>query len=365
MAILKRIVFTVTNDLTYDRRMLRICTTLANNHFQVVLVGRKLTNSLPLKTENFQQIRLKCVFNKGKLFYLEYNIRLFFFLLFSKADIFSSVDLDTIIPVYYASLLKGTKRVFDAHEYFEEVPEVTHRKTIKKIWKNIARFYIPKFHQHYTVGEALANIFQKQYATDFSVIKNVPNLIEQPNNNEGKYLLYQGALNEGRGLEQLIEAMRHINMPLKIAGEGDLSFQLRKLVTEKNLQHKIEFLGFVAPDKLNALTEQAYIGLNLLENKGESYFYSLANKYFDYIQAEIPIITMAFPEYQNINNQFEVALLIEDLNITSILNAIEKLLLDKSLYLKLKLQCREAKLLFNWQQEQLKLIAIYQSIATP
>jgi glycosyltransferase involved in cell wall biosynthesis len=189
----------------------------------------------------------------------------------------------------------------------------------------------------------------------------VPTYIAEENNSEGKYLLYQGALNEGRGLEQLIEAMHHIEMPLKIAGEGDLSALLRFLVDEKNLQHKIEFLGFVKPENLSALTANAFLGFNLLENKGKSYYYSLANKFFDYIQAEVPSINMNFPEYAAINKQYEVSILLKELTTPEIINAVNKLQTDKSLYRHLRQQCRLAKKEFNWQQEEKKLLEIYRA----
>ena len=67
----KRIIFTVINDLTYDQRMIRICTSLVRENYEVLLVGRKLKKSIPLQNQPFQQIRLNCFFEKGKFFYLE------------------------------------------------------------------------------------------------------------------------------------------------------------------------------------------------------------------------------------------------------------------------------------------------------
>jgi glycosyltransferase involved in cell wall biosynthesis len=139
------------------------------------------------------------------------------------------------------------------------------------------------------------------------------------------------------------------------------SNSLRLLVDEKNLQHKIEFLGFVKPGNLAALTQNAFVGLNLLENRGKSYYYSLANKFFDYIQAEVPSINMHFPEYAAINKQYEVSILLNELTATEIVNAVNKLQTDKNLYSYLRQQCRLAKKEFNWQQEEQKLLEIYRS----
>ena len=80
----KIIYFTVTNDLSYDQRMQKICGSLAQAGYKTTLVGRKLKSSQPLTQRAFQQKRISCIFNKGKLFYAEYNFRLFFYLLLKR-----------------------------------------------------------------------------------------------------------------------------------------------------------------------------------------------------------------------------------------------------------------------------------------
>ena len=75
----KKIVCTVTNDLNFDQRMIRICSSLQQGGYAVTLVGRVRENSQSLQQRIFQQKRLYCFFQKGKFFYAEYNIRLFFF----------------------------------------------------------------------------------------------------------------------------------------------------------------------------------------------------------------------------------------------------------------------------------------------
>src|SRR5215467_4706198 len=112
--------------------MNRICSSLATRGFDVVLVGRGLKHSLPLKQESYQQKRIRCWKNKGKLFYFEYNLRLFFFLLFKKMDGICAIDLDTISPCLAISKLKKIPRIYDAHEFFTGLKEVVTRPAIKK-----------------------------------------------------------------------------------------------------------------------------------------------------------------------------------------------------------------------------------------
>lgn len=364
------IICTVTNDLTYDQRMIRICTSLSKAGYEVHLVGRTKTDSKPLTTMPFQQKRLACWFQKGKLFYIEYQIRLFFYLCFKRFDVLCAIDLDSILPVYYVSRMKRKKCVYDAHEYYTESPEIVHRPRIKKIWEAVARHTIPNIKHAYTVCESIAGLLEQRYGTPFETIRNVPfrktkiePILKENKASKKHILLYQGMLNEGRGLEQMIAAMPHLEEAvLWLVGEGDVSQQLRQLVKDKQLEHRVKFWGYQRPKDLKHITAQATIGLNLLENKGLSYYYSLANKAFDYIQAEIPSINMNFPEYQRINQSHEVFVLLENLETAHIVQQIQELLNDTSFYKKLVKNCKTAKEIYIWEKEEQKLLDFYKKI---
>jgi len=365
-----RIIFTVINDLTYDQRMHRICNSLSENGYDVLLVGRKLKSSIPLQQEKFRQRRMKLIFTKGKLFYLEYNIRLFFFLLFKKFDIVCGIDLDTILPCYFVSKIKNKKCAYDAHEIFSEVPEVVRRPSVQKFWKRVEKFSVSGIFNCYTVSESVAEYFFQRYGRKFDVIRNFP--LNEPTpipSKEGNLhpgqeslILYQGAINEGRGLEAMIEAMKDISAKFILAGDGDLTSVLMKRVNELQLNEKIIFTGKKQADELREITRKATLGINLLENKGLNYFYSLANKFFDYVQPGVPQITMNFPEYKNMNAEFEVALLIDDLKTETIVSAVNRLVQEKDFYFRLRENCLRARELWNWQKEEPKLLSFYRQL---
>ncbi len=357
----KRIIFTVTNDLSFDQRMHRICTTLAESGLEVLLVGRKRKNSIPLETKLFKQKRLKCFFEKGKLFYVEYNLRLLLFLLFLKCDAISSVDLDTLPACTFACKIRSKKLVFDAHEYFTEVPEVTNRKITKFIWSVVARTHTPQANLAYTVSKSLADIFSAKYKIPFSVIRNVPELQHINTSTHKHFILYQGDLNEGRGLEEAIMAMHHINRELVIAGDGLLRNKLEQLVKEQQLENKVRFTGYLNATELAKLTQQAWLGLNVLQNAGLSYYYSLANKFFNYIQAGVPQLCAPFPEYQNILAEYKVALPCE-CKTSTIIGAVQLLEHNAELYNEMKTACNRAAQVFNWQTEKEILIEHYQTL---
>jgi glycosyltransferase involved in cell wall biosynthesis len=363
--VLKRIYFTVTNDLVYDQRMHRICHSLAENGYQVTLVGRKLANSLPLVQKKYEQKRIRCWFNKKKWFYAEYNTRLFFFLLFKNMDAICAIDLDTILPCLRVSRWKKIPRVYDAHELFTEMKEVITRPTIQRIWMRIEKKTVPKFQWGYTVSESIAEEFNRRYGVGYKTIRNVPALqrleTAAPAPKE-KFILYQGAVNEARGLEWLVPAMQWVNARLVICGDGNFMPSLKKLIADHRLEDKIELKGMLPPAELNKVAAQAYIGVAVPEKQGLNQWLALPNKLFDYIHAELPQVTVDYPEYQRINNQFEVAVLLHDISPQRIAEALNNLLSDDVLYERLKANCRKAKSVFNWQQEEKKLLAFYQSV---
>ncbi|MEO5675065.1 MAG: glycosyltransferase [Chitinophagales bacterium] len=360
------VIFTVVNDLTYDQRMHRICNSLARNGYDVLLIGRKLKSSIPLHPEIFMQKRLHSIFTRGKLFYIEYNLRLFFLLLTKKFHIVCGIDLDTILPCYFISVMRNKTCVYDAHELFPEVPEVVRRPAIQSLWRSVEKFSILRIKNCYTVSQSIADHFEKNYKRKFEVIRNMPVKTDEGLRKEihlnPPVVLYQGTLNEGRGIEQMIDVMQYLDCRLILAGEGDLAASLIKTGERLKLEQKIIFAGMKTAAELRELTLQSTVGINLLENTGLSYYYSLANKFFDYAMAGIPQITMNFPEYRILNKQFEVAILIDDLKTETLLRAIHQLMDEKDFYIRLRENCLRAREEWNWQKEEIKLLSFYHGL---
>lgn len=357
-----RILFTVSNDLTYDQRMQRICGSLAQAGFEVSIAGRILPESQPLGPCTYRRCRLNCVFRKGPLFYAALNLRLFFWLLFRRADIISAVDLDTLPAAWLAARLRRLPCMYDAHEYFPEVPELQGRPRVRKFWRTLEAFLVPRVTAAYTVSDSIAGELGARYGVTFHCIRNLPEYREgEAAPRTPHYIIYQGALNAGRGLEELLAVMGQTGLQLWLAGEGDLSLPLRELAA-RQAPGQVRFLGRLAPESLPEVTEGALFGVNLLRPAGMSYRYSLSNKFFDYIMAGIPQLCTGFDEYRRINDQYEVALLLDDLEPGTLLGAIDRLQSDGELRRRLVENCRKARKELNWQRESKKLIALYESL---
>lgn len=360
----KKIICTVITDPNYDQRMQRICTALTESGYDVLLLGRSLPHSTTLVERPYTQKRMNLLFKTSMLFYAEYNIRLFFFLLFARFDLICSIDLDSILPGWIVSRLKNKVFVHDAHELFSEMPELDENKLAKNTWTTIEQAIFPKMRYAYTESEGYQAIYKEKYPnTDFAVIRNVPFYYETNRQiGDGEYILYQGALNVGRGLESAILAMHNIDYKLVLAGEGELSNDLRALVKKEQLEHKVEFLGMITPNELREVTNKAKIGINLLTPTNRHYQLSFPNKLFDYMMAELPQISMNFQYYQEIIGSETIGILIDDLEVATIEAAIKKLLNDEELYQRAISSCNTLKEIHNWDREKTKLYNFYENI---
>lgn len=343
--------------------MIRICTSLQQAGYDVLLAGRAHRKSKPLEPKIFRQHRIRIRPESGKLMYLVFWLRMFFYLLFQKADAFCATDLDTILPVYFASRLRGIKRVYDAHELFTELQEIVTRPREKKIWDGIERFTLPRFPVGYTIGECYAEVFRQRYGVQYAVVRNATILrpFTVPEKKE-RYILYQGAVNVGRCFEFLIPAMQAVDMPLIVCGEGNFYAQARSLSRELGLEHKIRFMGFVPPAQLRAYTEQAWAGLTLFEATGPSNRLSMANRYFDYMHSGVPQLAMAYPEYEKVNARFELACLIDEPTPEKIAAGLNKLVHDEAYHLRLQRNALAAREVYCWQEEEKRLLDVYRDL---
>jgi glycosyltransferase involved in cell wall biosynthesis len=363
-----RIVLSVTNDLVTDQRVHRIATTLTNQGADLTLVGRRFPNSM-LVNRRYHVHRMKLLFIKGAAFYAEYNIRLFLYLLFCRADIFVANDLDTLPANYLVSLLRRKTLVYDSHEFFTEVPELIGRVTVKNVWIKIEQHLLPKIIHSYTVCQSIADAYAQRYGIRMNVVRNVP--VKQTEKAEKKrfsglpaspFVIYQGAINKGRGLEHLIDAFEYIdNLACVIIGNGDIFPALKERIERKGLENKVLLLGKVPFYELVDITPHAVLGVSIEENLGMNYYYALPNKLFDYIQAKIPVLVSDFPEMSKIISTYRIGEVLhshypKDLaaQIITMTRKENVTLWKKNLYKAAEELC--------WEKEEEKLLAIYENL---
>ena len=357
--------------MSTDKRVHRTCTTLTKLGFDVLLVGRKQIKSLPLESREYNTERMSLLFEKGFLFYAEYNFRLFLFLLFKKCDLLVSNDLDTLLPNFLVKKFRRKNIVYDSHEYFVGVPELEGRPFVKNTWHKLERWIFPKLNDIITVNDSIAKLYKDEYNKDLTVVRNIPSFQKQNEFkskkelgiDENKFIiLMQGSgINIDRGAEEAVLAMKFINNAiLYIIGDGDVIDILKIMVKENQLEQKVIFIPKQPMDKLLQYTVHADIGLTLDKDTNINYRFSLPNKLFDYIHAGVPVIASSLVEVKKIIKQYDVGEIIENHNPEHIADKVNQLIVDNARMKILKENCIIAAKSLNWEIEEKNLINVFE-----
>ena len=358
----KKVFLSVTNDLVADARVHKVATSLLSKGFDVTLIGRRMKNSLALGSRAYPTKRFSLLFEKGLFFYAEFNIRLFFYLLFKKANLLVANDLDTLLPNFIVSKIKGAELYYDTHEYFTGVPELSSRKGVRAFWEMLEVMLFPRLKHVYTVNESIAQLYQKKYKVPVHVVRNVPHAMPRSETvvKRESILLYQGAVNMDRGLEEMIDAMAYVdNATLLIVGDGDVLQQLKDRADALHLTGKIHFTGKIPFEALGPYTESATIGLCIEKDSNINYKLCLPNKLFDYIQAGIPVLAAPLVEIKKIIDFYDVGTYIGQRDPIQLGKFVNTLLKDKMQLERWRQNALKAARELNWQEEEQKLFAIY------
>ncbi len=363
----KRIIFAVSNDLVGDQRVDRAASTLQQQGGRVLLVGRKLPGSQQVSGRKYTVHRMKLLFRKGAFFYACFNIRLFCFLLFRKADLLVANDLDTLPACYCAARIKHKPLVYDSHEYFTEVPELQGRNFTRSIWTGIEKRILPGLKYSSTVSTSIADAYFSKYGIEMELIRNLPygqrREARRPDLLDcgpKRIIIYQGALNVGRGLETIITAMQYLDaFQLQLFGQGDIADDLHALTHNLKLGDRVEFMGRLPFDKLKSYTRQASLGISLEEDIGLNYRYALPNKLFDYIQAGIPVLVSDLPEMRRIVEDYGIGQVVDSPDPELLAAQIRKMMESEEWRMEWKTNLRKAASELCWEKEQDKVLDLY------
>lgn len=350
----KRIIMTVTNNLEADQRVHRVASYFHENGWEVLVVGSRQKECHDYR-QPYETLRLPVFFKKGPLFYAEFNVRLFFYLLGRKAERIWANDTDTLLAGYWASRLTHTRLTVDLHELFPEVPEVADRRFVKLCWTKLEDWILPHVKECYTVCQSIADYYHHRYGLSVKVLRNVP-FKRDYEGRTGKFdfqgkrvILYQGAVNEGRGIEWIMDAMPYVdNAVFVVIGKGDLYDELRAKCERDGLNDRVKFLGHLPFSELSAYTNDSDLGVCLLKEKGLSYYYALPNRVFDFMQAHVPLLATDFPEISRVLNEAHTGRVISDYEPHRLADVINEMLgtpVDHEVFTK-------AAEHYNWESER-------------
>ena len=299
----------------------------------------------------------------------------------SSADIYHAHDLNVLMPAVITAKKKDAKVVYDSHELF--VDRNTKESRLKRLgWILLESQLIKHVQAVITVSDSIAKALAERYHIDLpTVVRNVQKYTPFENSDNLRNLpelagypsqiciaIYAGRITRGRGLEKLIDASQYLkNVVIVMIGGGNNTYRERimRSIHKLDVEDKVLVLSPVSPDLINEYLCSADIGLLTTENLCLSYYYGAPNKLFHYLMAGLPVIISNQPEKRKIVEKYDVGQVIEKDTPEDIAGLIQRLA-DDSVYRKeLSKNCLAAAKILNWDNEEKKLLHLYQRIIDP
>jgi glycosyltransferase involved in cell wall biosynthesis len=332
--------------------------------YEVLLIGRKSKNTFLLKELHYKVFRFANLFRRGPLMYLVFNIQLFFYLLFKNTDVLWANDLDTLLPNFIISRLKNIKLVYDSHEYFTLS---VYKKTSRKIWEKLERFLFPRLKNIITVNNSIKKVYEEKYQVPLTVIRNVPYKIIHNSNAkkvvlpaDKKILIMQGiGLNENRGAEEAVLTMQFLpdDFNLYFIGIGTVLDKLKLMVRNLNLSAKVTFIDMLPYSQMMEYTKQCFMGLTFEKiDVTDHHRFALPNKFFDYINAGIPVLSSKATEIKLLIEKYQIGTFIDNFEPSEIAAKIIEIQKNKEIYNLWRHNITAASEELNWENEEKILI---------
>ena len=322
--------------------------------YRIRLLSKRFGKSLPIQT----------------IKYIEWVVRILFKFFRSKPKVVHCHSVSSL-PVGVAfKILCGSAVVYDAHELETERNGLSGIK--KKLTIVSESFFIKRYvDMTVVVSESIAEWYFKKYnIQNIVVVRNVPlqvaTLLEKKNIFRKKFdidegsivFIYQGVFSKGRSIDVLLDVFSRVNEDRHIVFMGYGQLYDKILVASK--KHKnVHLVEAVSPDQIINYTACADVGICLIENTCLSYYYSLPNKFFEYILSGLPVITYNFPDQSKIIVKYDCGWVVNE-NACDAVNLINKL--SKQAVEHKSNKAKIARKDFNWISEVKNMVTEYEKL---
>lgn len=358
-----------------DSRVQKITGSLKANGYEVEVVAL-LEGDLP-NTETVNNVhvtRIKAWSTATKKNMVVKALTFFSFMLklakrYRKADVWHCNDIEAFMFGVFAKMLRPKLiLVYDAHEL------ESHRNSVKKWVGKFFFFYEKLFarfaHTVITVSPGIENFYRKHFKIKRLVsIYNCPHAKLVTSNEKLKHelnipndqvlYLYLGGFQSGRGIEALLDIFSQLEKKHHVVfmGSGRLENTIKSYAEKHS---NIHIKKAVPYQEILEWASGADYGLQSVEPTCLSYYYSLPNKMFEYIQSGLPIITNDLPDCRKIIEEHAIGYVLPKLDLENFqllltkLNTQDKASKSENLH--------QLKTIYNWESEEKKLLAIYSNI---
>lgn len=285
-------------------------------------------------------------------------------------DFYHSNDLNTLMQgVLSSKWFRRKKLIYDSHEV--QTSRTGYNSRIYGLMEKFLLFFVDEMiaenHTRAKYNEDLYGLYPKVVHNypiptypEKSTAVNLHDMLLLPK--DEPILLYQGGIQMGRGLEQVVEAMPMIEAgTLVFIGDGKIKKDLIGKVVAMGLEHRVKFIPKVPVEELLHYTKNAYLGFQVLNNVCFNHYSASSNKLFEYMMSGVPVVACSFPEIQTVVETEKIGVCVDSHVPGSIAEGVNYLLRHPDKRAEMSSNCLKARQKYNWKQEKEIFLGIYQS----
>jgi hypothetical protein len=338
---MKKVLVISFSNLITDARVKRQIGFLKNLGFQVTAAGYQSADpEIQFIKLNPPQLGLISKIKSAPLLLSRFYSKAYDQLYGQKLNLQDKFDLivaNDIEALPLAFQIKGAAKIlFDAHEYaprhFED--KLSWRIFFQGFNTFLCQKYIPQVDGMMTIGEGIANEYEKNFEVKPVIITNAPpfyNLEPKPVDNQKIKLIHQGIANPSRKLELMFEMMDHLDdrfhldlMLMEPTFKSGIKY-LQQLKTLADKNKRVSFVPARSTSELIPALNQYDIGIVLIPPVNFNYKNTLPNKFFECVQARVALAIGPIPEIKKITEAYNIGVVSEDFNPISLAKKINSL----------------------------------------
>jgi len=288
-----------------------------------------------------------------------------------RAQIVHAHDVNTLPTAWLAAVFSGASLVYDAHEISTSREGYS---SFRKLVALVEKALMPRANGTITTTVARAKFFARAYGIARPVVlQNRPRRQQVLASNRIRdelglvrpwpIILYQGGVQQGRGLERLARVAADVpDAYVVFIGGGRLEASLRSIVAELHLEERVRFIPTVALAELPSYTASADIGVQPIENTCLNHYTTDSNKLFEYVQAGLPVVASDLPEIRRVVREYDLGVLVPPGDSAELAAALRELVADKNKRQYYAAQSRKASVALSWESQEHELVALYESV---
>lgn len=295
-------------------------------------------------------------------------------------------DLSALPIADIVARATGARLIYDSHELWSDPGYPSYQRFpawMVRLAVLMEKYLARRAAAVITVSDGIASRMAATLSIPTPVVvRNLPNKLASGRNAEQRHLhsavnldpavpiiLHLGVLCEDRGIEILISALKSVHEPAVVvllgSGESEAYVEtLRDQARKMGVEKRVYFLPPVPANQVCSFVSDADVGVSLLRNNCLNNQLALPNKLFEYLQAGVPVVVNAPSEKAELVLTYKVGETFLDGDAAGLAKALNLILADAGTRQHYKVMTQKAAAELNWQQEEERLVAIYQRVSS-